>query len=281
MPVLVLCAGCKKKLRIADTLIGKTIKCPNCARKILLKVKTEGPAPALSAAQPNAPPKKVAATVTSKTATRPAPVEPNTAPVAKTPPAPARPAAKPSAKAAVPPPPPPPVNKPAPITAPKSPAKSKTAERDGPNRALIGGIAAAVLLLAAVFWFFMGGSSEGHVSGTVTLEGEPLASAQVVFIGEDEKNRAPLMAPTDEDGSYKLVGHKGGGIAAGKYKVVVTKMALKDGTIPEGPKLQEARSKDLLLNVLPKVYEDRSTTPLSFEVRPGGNKIDLVLKKRL
>ena len=33
MALIIICKGCQRKLRVPDTLIGKTMKCPGCARK--------------------------------------------------------------------------------------------------------------------------------------------------------------------------------------------------------------------------------------------------------
>jgi hypothetical protein len=33
MPILIQCTGCKRKLRVQNHLLGKTVKCPNCQTK--------------------------------------------------------------------------------------------------------------------------------------------------------------------------------------------------------------------------------------------------------
>src|SRR5436190_24111422 len=33
MPTMIVCGGCKRRLRIPDALLGKIVKCPHCARK--------------------------------------------------------------------------------------------------------------------------------------------------------------------------------------------------------------------------------------------------------
>jgi hypothetical protein len=155
-------------------------------------------------------------------------------------------------------------------------ARERTmAEQEGRGwaRLLCGAAAVAVLCLP-------GCGREAHVSGTVTLDNAPVSGALVVLIGEDEQNKAPVVAQTDDQGKYRLVGHRRGGILPGKYKAVVTKMALADGTVPQGEKLEQARSQGLLLNVLPPAYEDRATTPLAFDVSGGSQTINLELKRK-
>ena len=142
-------------------------------------------------------------------------------------------------------------------------------------------IAIMVLVVVGAGWFIFFRSSTAHVSGQVTLDSKPVPHANIVFIGEDAKNEAPIVAQADGSGYYRLVGNVEAGIPLGKYKVAVTQMTLKDGTIPQGEQLDQARAKGLLSNYLPKVYEERSTTTLQFDVRSGSNTINLELKKTL
>lgn len=154
------------------------------------------------------------------------------------------------------------------------------AENDGNKNVKILGAAAAILVAAIGVWFFASGSSLARVTGTVKLDNEPVAEALVVFIRDDEKTQGPVVSPTNERGDYQLLGNEGEGILPGKYHAVVTKMTMPDGTIPQGNKLALARQNGLLVNSLPKEYEERSTTPLHFDVHPGRNTIDLELKKK-
>ena len=140
----------------------------------------------------------------------------------------------------------------------------------------------ALLALAALgaLWYFFARSGDAQVSGKVTLDGAPVAGALVVFLRESAQGQGPSTAQSNDEGVYRLVGNAGGGIPAGKYKVAVTKEALKDGTVPQGERLEQARSQGLLKNILPKEYEECPTSPLAFELRPGGNTVDLELKKK-
>lgn len=53
MPVAVVCPACKAKLKAPDTLIGKTVKCPGCAKPVLVKAgAVSAPAPAPAAKKP-------------------------------------------------------------------------------------------------------------------------------------------------------------------------------------------------------------------------------------
>lgn len=64
----------------------------------------------------------------------------------------------------------------------------------------------------------------GEVSGTVTLNGKPLAYATVKFIPveNEENNKAPSAGLTDEQGNYRLLYVKDvPGAAIGEHQVVI------------------------------------------------------------
>jgi uncharacterized Tic20 family protein len=55
MPVAVVCPACKAKLKAPDNLIGKKVKCPGCAKPVLVKaagVAASAPTPAPAAKKP-------------------------------------------------------------------------------------------------------------------------------------------------------------------------------------------------------------------------------------
>src|SRR5262245_56638939 len=88
-------------------------------------------------------------------------------------------------------------------------------------------VGALVVALLVALWYFLSGPTEARVSGKVTLDGAPLAQAQVVFLPQGEKTIGPVLAPTDAQGKYTLIGPGGGGLPLGTYKVEVNKFALK------------------------------------------------------
>jgi hypothetical protein len=130
--------------------------------------------------------------------------------------------------------------------------------------------------LWAGFLLLAGCASDARVSGTVTLDGEPVRGAQVVFARDGS---GPVVAQTDDAGRYALVGNTGAGLPPGEYRVTVTKEAMKDGTVPTGEALTQARAKGLLKNVLPAKYAEPGTSPLRFDLAPGSRAIDLPLTK--
>ncbi len=95
----------------------------------------------------------------------------------------------------------------------------------------------------------------GDVNGIVTLDGKPLAKAEIIF--QHEKKRFS-RAETDENGRYTLTYTRGEtGAAVGKHRVVITaKNAAK-------------------IQIVPLKYNARTT--LTAEVAPGQNTFDFAL----
>jgi hypothetical protein len=249
MPIQVACGGCQRNLKVPDSLIGKIVKCPKCAHKI--KVAAPGKAPA----------NRMAAAGSGKTALKKAPAKPVTgktsvqsngkatatpakAPAAKkTPAAPAKPPPKPTpAKQVGAPPkkpelPPSPISKPTPVPpkpapiSPKKPAKKVDPDEEASRKKLLfwsgGAVIVGVVVVGCVFLF---SSSPAKVTGKVTLNGTPVANAKVVFAGDNDPKLGTHPTQTDDKGVYVL-----SKLPRGKYKVMVEKYALKDGSAPKEP----------------------------------------------
>ena len=104
-----------------------------------------------------------------------------------------------------------------------------------------------------------------EVSGTVTMGGQPIERANVLFhpLAGDERVLAS-QSVTDAEGQFQLATHVGGGkyksgIVPGKYAVVVTKLdtaAISTTFAP--PK-----------NLLPKKYGNPATSGLTADVVAG------------
>ena len=73
------------------------------------------------------------------------------------------------------------------------------------------------------------------VSGTITLNGKPLADAQVNFVPADGSGpNTPGVDSTGPQGNYKLMFKGRSGVAPGKYKVMITPAEDAGGTnVPE------------------------------------------------
>ena len=101
------------------------------------------------------------------------------------------------------------------------------------------------------------------VTGTVTLNGEPLAGASVIFQSESGHS---AMGTTDSTGSYQLTApgnQKGAVIGLNKVKI----NSKLDG--PPGPNWKDP---------IPARYNSKSE--LSAQVNPGKNSFDFALEKK-
>lgn len=133
----------------------------------------------------------------------------------------------------------------------------------------------ASLILAACLITFAtgcGGSGNtpplGKVSGTVTLNGEPLDGATIEFL---PSNGRPSIGMTDADGHYDLLFRAGTpGALIGTHTVRITSQRSRSGG-EGGEPLVEARPE-----TVPQDYNDQTT--LSVEVTKGSNTHDFDLQ---
>jgi hypothetical protein len=113
-----------------------------------------------------------------------------------------------------------------------------------------------------------------EVEGTVTLDGQPLADIEVVFLPEVEKNNRgnPSSAYTDEQGRYKLRSERDGkdGTVLGPHRVVLIDVRAQPD--PLGTPAPKSR--------LPENYSSTAQTPLrDIEVVSGKQTFDFNIPK--
>ena len=115
------------------------------------------------------------------------------------------------------------------------------------------------------------------VSGTVTVDGQPMAGASVMFMPQAEGQ--PGVGLTDEAGKFRLTsGSSQAGVMPGSYKVTVTlhkvtgfladKDGLSGGIAPGGIREQW---------LVPQRYSNPQTSGLTAEVREGMEPVKLAL----
>jgi hypothetical protein len=116
------------------------------------------------------------------------------------------------------------------------------------------------------------------VTGTVTLDGQPLAEAEITFTPIGTTAGLGSEGRTAGDGKYQLKAvRRGAGAAAGQYKVVISKRVMPDGSVvrpsPDTPPIMSP-GKELLS----PQYSDPAQTTLTATVPAGGGTIDFPLK---
>lgn len=158
--------------------------------------------------------------------------------------------------------------------------------------------AAAALLLCVG----CGGGSEGRlptspVTGTVSVDGKPIAGAAITFHPVEEEGTRPAFATTNDDGEFSLTTYDDGdGAVPGEYEISITKKSLKpevkvEQLTPSGPdnpgggdmyakmmvgNRRESAAKDS--GTIPGKYQDPKTSGLKRTVEPsGGNEFNFNL----
>ena len=111
------------------------------------------------------------------------------------------------------------------------------------------------------------GPQLGTVSGTITLEGEPLPNAKVLF--QPGPGGSPSEGRTDSNGKYELqYGIDKPGALVGEHVVRITTYQLERETA-DGPLILTKES-------VPAKYNEQSE--LTREVKPGHNELNFELE---
>jgi hypothetical protein len=120
-----------------------------------------------------------------------------------------------------------------------------------------------------------GNSGRYAVEGTITYDGKPLPEGQILFVPQDVKTAGAGAKAVAEikDGRYAI--SAASGLNPGKHKVYITwqKKTGRQVMSNDPPNM-----KDETVEVLPKVYNDRTT--LSADIREDANKVDFALVKQ-
>ena len=116
------------------------------------------------------------------------------------------------------------------------------------------------------------------VTGTVTLDGQPLAGAGVMFFPREQTRGNACVGMTDAAGKYTLKPERTGGSGApeGVFAVTISKMKDPPATAAGQPAAAET---DLDETLSPK-YWDSAQSILSAKVPKGGANIDFPLVSR-
>jgi hypothetical protein len=113
------------------------------------------------------------------------------------------------------------------------------------------------------------------VTGTVTLDDQPLEGAFVTFIPSGTTPGIECSGQTDSEGVYRPKQTRGEeGVPAGTYKVVVSRF-LRDGQ-PVDPN-ETGGAGGALTESLPPKYSNPGSTTLTAKVEEGGGEIDFQL----
>ncbi len=112
------------------------------------------------------------------------------------------------------------------------------------------------------------------VEGMVTIDGQPLADAGVLFFSTDAKMGQPATGVTDSEGKFTLITANQSGAAIGDHLVAIAKD--KTTTIPQshGLPLYAVQS------FIPTKYADAKSSGLSASVKDDDNHFDFSLTSK-
>lgn len=145
-------------------------------------------------------------------------------------------------------------------------------------------LATHLVSIGVVLGSLVGCGDKGLVrlTGTVTLDGEPLEAATVTFMRTDGKGR-PASGLTSADGAFELTSFRSGdGLPPGEYRVTISKVVdgadfrTSSNSIEEKHRAAYSKAKSFnpefpaLKKVLPPTYENPQSTPFSCSVPPTG-----------
>ena len=116
------------------------------------------------------------------------------------------------------------------------------------------------------------------VSGTLQLNGQALANADVTFLPTDRALGPPSTARTDSNGQFTLKNVRGQSkVPEGSYKVRISQRVLPDGKpVPENDKTPPIESP--ARELLPPRYSDLDQTELTANVTAASKTFDFRLE---
>jgi len=142
-----------------------------------------------------------------------------------------------------------------------------------------------VLVCVAFFPLLAGcdNSKTGSVTGTVTLDGQPVAKAGVMFKPVDGGRMS--TGQTDEQGKYSLTCYeRNDGALPGEHSVAVTKFEQKAAKLPPGVSEEDLEFLSAGMQqpkkkwIVPEKYSDSKTSGLTFTVDKGRNTANFELQ---
>jgi hypothetical protein len=145
-------------------------------------------------------------------------------------------------------------------------------------------MASLTLLVILIATGCSGDSRVSKVSGTVTLDGEPIGKAAVAFVPVD--GGRPAFGITDADGEYELTTFASGdGALIGSHVVTITpaddepEVSAQDISDGEDDSLNSVvaefkpKKRPKRRSRIPELYSDQDTSGLAFDVQQGKENI--------
>jgi len=110
-------------------------------------------------------------------------------------------------------------------------------------------------------------STNGHVTGRVTVAGTRLSKGTILF--ENVRGGVSLFVNVNADGTYVVKTYKEDGLPPGDYRVAIRPEAASSGPVAlvTPPDLQKAAD----TSPIPAKYRSAATSGLTIQVKQGSN----------
>lgn len=134
-----------------------------------------------------------------------------------------------------------------------------------------------VAFLVALFLTSCSQSQSGPplvpAEGMVTLDGKPLADANIMFIPSGDTMGQAGLGKSDASGRFAIarMDDRRPGAAVGSYRVLISKKVNPDGTVFQPRPDQDPMTANYK-EALPTLYRDETQSPLTAEVPANGTK---------
>lgn len=104
------------------------------------------------------------------------------------------------------------------------------------------------------------GGSGAKITGSVTLDGQPLSDARVEFHPRDNLNLSVAVAQTNQEGKFEILARPKSKeiLPPGEYVVFVRKLVDKSGNVPSAEDYGQKEAAGELVNKVPAKYSDRN-----------------------
>lgn len=139
--------------------------------------------------------------------------------------------------------------------------------------------------LPAALGLLAGGCADQEVKrvfGVVTLDGKPLAGAEVKFWPKDDLKLNAYTAITRADGTFEIFKdpRPGTGLKPGRYVILVAKFGGAAATVREDVAAAPAQEGFMpgTYNTLPSKYNDKDKCPFVVALHQGDNDCPLPLE---
>jgi len=115
-----------------------------------------------------------------------------------------------------------------------------------------------------------GGGGGNRVKGKITLDGQPLAGADIILESRDKDNSGRFIGRTNDVGDYEVPPQPlPSAMKPGGYRVSINKYVDPKGKIVDPDEIGQLQARGLAKNLVPPEYSDPELSKLTVTVKEG------------